>query len=78
MFWLSAGPVVASGVSRLSVPWEPCDCWLLVDSVVFHADFPPDAQMGSEILVTGGGVAQNRDFQALKTPYSCGESVLCA
>ena len=64
-------------VSRLLVPQEPCDHWLLVESVVLPTEFPPGAQGGAAIAVTRGGAAQNRDFQALRTPFSCCDSVLC-
>ena len=82
MFWSSVVPVVAGGVvchpcvSRIIVLREPCDRRLLVESVVFPTESPPGAQGGAEILVTGGGAAQNRDFQALKTSCSCWDSVL--
>ena len=84
MFWSSVVPVVISGVachafvSRLLVPREPFDLRLLVESVVLPTEFPPGAQGGSEISVTGSGAAQNQDFQALRTPCSCWDSVLCA
>ena len=84
MFWSSVVPVVAGGVVchgfvlRLLVPREPCDCRLLAESMVFPTEFLPGAQGGAEILVTGGGAAQNQDFQELKTSCSCWDSVLCA
>ena len=67
MFWSGVVPTVAGGmvfrafVLRLLVPWEPCDRRLLVESVVFPTEFPPGAQGGAEISVTGGGAAQNQD-----------------
>ena len=84
MFCLSVVPVVAVGVayhafvSRLLVYQEPCDRRLLVESVVFPTEPPPGTQGWAEILLTGGGAAQNRDSQALRTPCSCWDSVLCA
>ena len=84
MFWSSVGSIVAGGVvchnfvSRLFVLWEPWDLQLLVESVVFPTKSPPGDQWGAAILVTGGGAAQNRDFQALKMPCLYEESVLCA
>ena len=63
MFWSSVAPVVAGGVvchafvSWLLVPREPCDCRLLVESVVFPTEFPPDEQGGAAVSVTGGGAA---------------------
>ena len=56
-------PVVADGmachafVSWILVPQEPCDHWLLVEIVVFPTQFPPGAQWGAAILVTGGSTA---------------------
>ena len=84
MFCSSVLPVVAGGVVchafvlQLLVPQEPCDLRLLVKIVVFPTEFPPVAQGMAAILVTGGDAVQNRDFQALKTPCSCWDSVLCA
>ena len=84
MFWSSVVPVVTGGVFchdfllRLLLPREPCGCRLLVYSVVFPTEFPPGAQGGDEILVTGGGAAQNRYFQVLETPYLLWDGVLCA
>ena len=77
MFWSSVVPIVAGGVFchafvlRILGLQEPCDRRLLVESVVFTTELPPDAQDLAVILVTWGGAAQNRDFQALKTPCSC-------
>ena len=77
-------PVVAGGVVchdlvlQLLVPREPWYCRILVERVVFSTEFSPGAQGESVILVTGGGAAQHWYFQALKTPCSCRESVLCA
>ena len=59
------------------MPRVPWDILILVDSVVLPTDPPPGAQWGAAILVTGGWAVQNLDFQALKTPYSCEESILC-
>ena len=84
MFWSSVVPVVAGGVvchnfvSQILVPQEPCDSRILVESVVFPTEFPPGAQGGAIILVTGGGAAQNRYFQVLETPYLLWDGVLCA
>ena len=73
-----AGSVVCHAfVLLIIVPWESCDLRLLVESVVFPTEFPPGAQGGAAIAVTRGGAAQNRDFQALRTPFSCCDSVLC-
>ena len=65
-------------VSRLHVTWVPWDLRLLVESVVFPTEPPPGAQGGAAILVTWGWAALNLDFQALRTPCLCEESVLCA
>ena len=65
-------------VSRLRVPRATWNLLLLVESVVLTTDPPPGAQWGAAILVTGGWEAQNLDLQALRTPRSCEESVLCA
>ena len=74
MFWSIVGFIVVGGVvchalvSQLLVLREPWDIRLLVESVVFPTDPPPGSQGGAAISVTGGGAAQNRDFQALKMP----------
>ena len=78
LFSAAAGGVVCHGlVSLLIVPWEPCDCRLRVEMVVFPTDPPPGVQGGIEISETGCVSAQKRDFHALRMPRSCGESVLC-
>ena len=82
-FWSGVEAGVGGGVvchifvSRLRVPQVPWDCRFLVESVVFLTDPPTGAQGGAAILVTGCWAAQNLDFQALRMPCSCEESVLC-
>ena len=65
-------------VLRLRVPRVPWDIRLLEESVVLPTEPPPGAQWGDAILLTGSWVVQNMDFQALRTPCLCEESVLCA
>ena len=84
LFWLGVGKGIGGGVVchvlvfRLHVPWVPWDIWLLVESVVFPTEPPPGAQGGAANLLTGGWAAQNLDLQALRIPYLCEKSVLCA
>ena len=65
-------------VLQLRVPQVPWDLILMVESVVLSTDPSPGNQWGAAISVTGGWAVQNIDFQALRTPCSCKESVLCA
>ena len=58
----------------LQVPW---DLWLLVEIMMLPSEPPPSAQRDAEISVNGGWAAHIMDFQALRTPYSCEDSVLC-
>ena len=51
---------------------------LEVEGVVFPTDSPDGAHGGAAISATGGWAAQYLYFQALRAPFSCEESVLCA
>ena len=62
----------------LRVPRVPWYLRLLVESVVLPTETSPGAQWGDAILLTRIWVVQNVDFQALRTPCLCEESVLCA
>ena len=64
-------------VSRLCVPRVPWERRILVESVVFPTKSPPVTHGGAEISATGGWTAHNLDFQALSSPCSYEEIILC-
>ena len=74
---VGCGVVYHVFVSRIRVPRVPWDLLILVESVVLPTEPPPGAQWGAAILVTRGWEVQNLDFQALRTPCLCEESVWC-
>ena len=75
---VGSGVVCHIFVSQLQVPQVTWDLLLLVERLVLPTDPPTGSQWGAVISVTGSWEVQNIDFQALRTPCSCEESVLCA
>ena len=60
---MATGAVVCQVfISRPLVSQEPCERWLLVDSVVFPTEPPPGVQGGVAISVDGCGSIHNWDF----------------
>ena len=75
---VGGGMVCHVFVYQLQVTRVTWDLRILVESLVLPTDPTPGAHWDAAILVTGGWEAQNLDLQALRTPRSCEESVLCA
>ena len=68
------GAVYQVFVSWLRMPRKPCELQLLVDSVVFPTEPPPQVQGGGAISVNGCCSMQNRYLQALRVPPCAGRA----